>query len=443
MSTYLQSYRVGTLSVANGSTSVTGTTTLWLANVLAGDLIIVGNTLAEVASVESNTALTLVSGWTGTTVTGSAYVIHRWSRGWLQAGTTALLLADYVSRIPTFIPTTGAPSDAVGSPGNIAVDTSAKVFYVKGATTWGSAVSMVGPAGELTRLDAVAGGDLAAWTGTNSAQIRKATAAEVRTAAGGIREVLAANRTYYVRADGSNSNNGLSNTAGGAFLTIQKAIDTVYALDLSIFNVTIQVGAGTYTGTINFGPSVGRGAVTLRGDYTAPSNVNLAFTSGFSAFSVASGAVVDVGGFKISNSGAAGNGVLVQNGGTLNFVGAMEWGTCNARAAIEVARGSVVVSSGVSHTISGNLAAFVSALSQASVFIQAGTVTLVGTPAITSFISCLSSAVQFSAITFAGTGATGTRYSVAENGVVKTGGGGASYFPGSIAGVASTGGQYL
>lgn len=147
MSTYLQSYRVGTLSVANGSTSVTGTLTLWTANVLAGDLIIVGNTLAEVASVESNTALTLVSGWTGTTVTGSAYVIHRWSRGWLQAGTTALLLADYVSRIPTFIPTTGAPSDAVGSSGNIAVDTSANVFYVKGATTWGSAVSMVGPTG--------------------------------------------------------------------------------------------------------------------------------------------------------------------------------------------------------------------------------------------------------------------------------------------------------
>lgn len=444
MSTYLQSYRVGTLSVANGSTSVTGTLTLWAANVLAGDLIIVGSTLAEVASVESNTALTLVSGWTGTTVTGSAYVIHRWSRGWLQAGTTALLLADYVSRIPTFIPTTGAPSDAVGSPGNIAVDTSANVFYVKGATTWGSAVSMVGPAGELTRSDAVAGGDLAAWTGTNSAQIRKATAAEVRTAAGGVRETLTAARTYYVRTDGSNTNDGLSDTAGGAFLTIQKAVDTVYALDLSIYNVTIQVAAGTYTGTINFNAAfVGRGSVTLRGDYATPANCQLAFTSGFGAFSVTGGAVVSVGGFKISNSGVSGNGINVANGGTVNFVGAMEWGTCNARAAIEVARGSVVVSSGVSHTISGNLAAFVSALSQASVFIQVGTVTLVGTPAITSFISCLSSAVQFSAITFAGTGATGTRYSVAENGVVKTGGGGASYFPGSIAGVASTGGQYL
>lgn len=250
MSTYLQSYRVGTLSVANGSTSVTGTTTLWLANVLAGDLIIVGSTLAEVASVESNTALTLVSGWTGTTVTGSAYVIHRWSRGWLQAGTTALLLADYVSRIPTFIPTTGAPSDAVGSPGNIAVDTSANVFYVKGATTWGSAVSMVGPAGELTRLDAVAGGDLAAWTGTNSAQVRKATAAEVRTAAGGVRETLTAARTYYVRPDGNNSNDGLTNSAGGAKLTIAGALAAAYKIDANGFNVTINIAAGTWAENI-------------------------------------------------------------------------------------------------------------------------------------------------------------------------------------------------
>jgi hypothetical protein len=62
---------------------------------------------------------------------------------------------------------------------------------------------------------------------------------------GGGRQILTANQAYYVRTDGSDSNTGLANTAGGAFLTIQKAIDTVAALDLSIYNVTIQVGNGT------------------------------------------------------------------------------------------------------------------------------------------------------------------------------------------------------
>ena len=86
------------------------------------------------------------------------------------------------------------------------------------------------------------------------------------------REKLTANRTYYVRVDGSDSNTGLADTAAGAFLTIQKAWDMVQALDASGYSIYIYVRAGTYTAGLSIvSYPVSPVAVYIYGDETTPS----------------------------------------------------------------------------------------------------------------------------------------------------------------------------
>lgn len=60
------------------------------------------------------------------------------------------------------------------------------------------------------------------------------------TANAGISFATASRFPYYVRSDGSDSNNGLLNTPGGAWLTLQKAANTMVAGD------TVLVQPGTY-----------------------------------------------------------------------------------------------------------------------------------------------------------------------------------------------------
>jgi len=69
-------YRTGTIAVTNGSTTVTGTGTAWVANVIAGyGIILPDGRLYEIASIVSNTSLTLRTGYLGATATGQSYAV--------------------------------------------------------------------------------------------------------------------------------------------------------------------------------------------------------------------------------------------------------------------------------------------------------------------------------------------------------------------------------
>jgi len=70
--------------------------------------------------------------------------------------------------------------------------------------------------------------------------------------------------TYYVRTDGSDSNNGLANTAVGAFKTIQKAVNMV---PVQIGHVVIiNIAAGTYPENVVIQDFHGRGITLLAAD---------------------------------------------------------------------------------------------------------------------------------------------------------------------------------
>lgn len=268
-----------------------------------------------------------------------------------------------------------------------------------------------------------------------------ASAAALQIAAG-IREMLTANCTYYVRTDGSDSNTGLVDSADGAFLTIQKALNVVYGtLDLGGHDVTIDIGNGTYTAALTVSsPQVGAGNITLHGDTTTPSNVHLS-VAGQVITVTGFGSKLRVQGVKISSS--AGFGALSADaGGFITISGKVEFGTCTGHHVIATANG-VVFNTGIEEIISGNAPSHY--YSGSSGYIQSlfSTWTLSGTPAFaTAFAVGRSAGIILVAATTTAGAATGSRYSSTQNSVINASGGGASVFPGNAAGSTATGGIY-
>ena len=260
---------------------------------------------------------------------------------------------------------------------------------------------------------------------------------------GGPRELLAANRTYYVRTDGSDSNNGLSNTSGGAFLTVQKAVDTVSGIDLGPYSVTIQLGAGTYTGLITLKSYVGAGPVTIVGDTATPSNV--LFSSSTAGTGVIFGDTV-VGkyvleGFKLTSSVASQHGIYLNNGVSVDIQN-LDFGALNGGRHMIISNGSRINFVG-NYTVSGSANRHYNVGTGGIANGSGITVTVTGTPAFSGAFAYATrlGLINLTGVTFSGS-ATGARYSIDTNGVIYTGGAGASYFPGDSAGSTATGGQY-
>ena len=269
-----------------------------------------------------------------------------------------------------------------------------------------------------------------------------------RTDIGTVREKLSATRTYYVRTDGSDSNDGLSNTSGGAFLTIQKAVDVASTLDLSTYDVTIQLAAGTYaiTSGIALRSIVGSGKIIIVGDETTPSNVVIARSGTGTVndgnfYAKAVKGITSIRGVKLTSTASGTVVGLLASGGSYMEFQKVDFGSGFTQQ-IRAADGGTLEATG-NYTISAGAGAHMYASTLGSLRIQSVTITLSGTPAFGSFFASavVAGAINASSLTFSGT-ATGKRYDASLNGIINTNGGGASYFPGNTAGTTATGGQY-
>lgn len=257
------------------------------------------------------------------------------------------------------------------------------------------------------------------------------------------REILTANRTYYVRTDGSDANTGLANTSGGAFLTIQKAIDTVAGLDLSVYDALIQVGAGTYTSQVALKTIVGAGLVTLRGDTSTPANVVISTTGADCILGNFIQARYHIEGFRLT-AATAGRGIFGL-GGALNITfGSLEFASVpSGYYQIAAGQGCSIVANANYAIVGGAGSGMHIFCSNAHVSIAGRTVTLTGTPPFGEFVRAIFlGLVEAQSATFSGS-ATGARYNAFGNAVIYTNSGGATHFPGNASGAASSGGQYL
>jgi hypothetical protein len=256
---------------------------------------------------------------------------------------------------------------------------------------------------------------------------------------GGPREVLSADRTYYVRPDGNDGNDGLSNSSGGAFLTIQKAIDVVYgSLDIGSFNVTIQLADGTYTAGGNVTThQLGNGTVTIKGNAVSPQNV-VVNVSATACFRAASGAVLTVQDMELRSTGSA-YGLLASAGGYLQFQN-LRFGACGG-AHVRAEIGAIAEAIG-DYAIAGNAPQHWNFGLCGIVRVQNRTVTLSGTPAFSYFaLGSTAGQAVIGGNSFVGA-ATGARYHLFLNACVNGTGGNTTYFPGDAAGDVSSGAQY-
>ncbi|MCV9940895.1 hypothetical protein OIU35_31480 [Boseaceae bacterium BT-24-1] len=250
------------------------------------------------------------------------------------------------------------------------------------------------------------------------------------------RELLTGPREYFVRNDGDDANDGLSNSPAGAFKTPQKPWDLITeTIDLGGRVATIKLG-GTFTSGISDagGRDIKPGVVSITAIDTA--NIPTITASGARNDAVLIGsAEVVVSHLRV---GGAGSGLHSCHSGRISVGDGMVYDTCVEYHQFVDNAGWMV--SYKPYKIVGGAGAHYFQHTNGYLGVGPVAVTLQGTPHFsTAFaVSTVSGCIEAGGVTFIGA-ATGHKFWRDIGGDIKTGNAGPNYFPGSLPGVGLSG----
>ncbi|MEX0643481.1 MAG: hypothetical protein WD468_12310 [Pirellulales bacterium] len=256
---------------------------------------------------------------------------------------------------------------------------------------------------------------------------------------------LSAATVFFVSPTGNDDASGLSDIT--PWHTLQHAYDTVSQnYDLAGFPATIRLADGTYgeeAGEDNVVFCDGRilgqvGPIRFVGNPAHPENVIISATSNNIFEIIATWAYID--GMTLTGTGST-VGLLSYFDARITFANII-FGPMGEGIHQSAAGGIIIPFS--DYKITGGAGYHLLSQTPGSrIDIDRKTITLSGTPKFSAVFAVAQNLAMISANgnTFAGTGATGTRYLVRNNGIIQTSGDG-DYFPGDAAGSVATGGQY-
>lgn len=254
------------------------------------------------------------------------------------------------------------------------------------------------------------------------------------------RDILTANRTYYVRTDGDDGNDGLANSPTRAFATIQHAVDMMPGLDLDIYEVTISVQPGYYlSNVITLKNSIGAGTLGS-GDIIIQGSTGVASDVVIDGFFSKNGAgtpyiLQNMTLEKVSATGSSN--AITSQVMALIYIKGLTFGVGYLNHINAILLGQIIYNGAC--TVLGGAGVHVRASEEGLIrSIGSFQILLSGTPNFTTAFAQANNNAYISmdrtSVRFSGT-ATGRHYDVEDNSFIYTNGGAEDYFPGNQLGI--------